>query len=227
MAMGEMKTTPVMEDYLQTIYSLQAEGKTVIGARLAKFLGVSAPTVTTALQRLAKEGYITFTSKKEVMLTPSGYEIAEVMVRRHRLAERLLRDVLGLDWVDVHEEAHRFEHVISPRIEQRLMHLLKEPATCPHGSPIPGLATAPAEGLVPLDQVPPETVVVVERITEEAEIDHQLLSFLGRHHIMPGARLTVVETMPWAETMTVLCDGETVPLVAQAGGKILVRLVER
>ena len=222
-----MKTTAVVEDYLQIIYSQAAEGKAVIGARLAKSLGVSAPTVTVALHRLVKEGYVQLNDKKEVSLTPKGSEVAETTVRRHRLAERMLRDILGLEWVDIHEEAHRFEHVISPRIEERLRVLLKEPSTCPHGSLIPGVGTPPVLGGVPLDQVSPGTVVVVERITEEAETDHDLLTFLAKHRLMPGARLKVVEQMPWAAAMTVMRGQQMIPLVAQAASKILVRTVEK
>lgn len=213
----------VAEDYLATIYALNAEGKVVIGARLAEHLGISAPAVTETLQRLTREGLVTLDERKEVHLTDKGKEIAEEMVRRHRLAERWLTDVLGLDWADAHTEAHRFEHAMSPKVEERLAKLLGNPQTCPHGSPIPGSGASLESPGQPLDQVGDNNSVVVERVTEEAEIDRRLLDYLQRSGITPGARLDVMEVAPWAGTMTIEVNGREVVLGLPAAAKVLVR----
>jgi DtxR family Mn-dependent transcriptional regulator len=145
------------------------------------------------------------------------------MARRHRLLERWLTDVLGLNWVEAHEEAHRLEHALSPRVEDRLATLLGMPSTCPHGNPIPGMAGPPSTRPFPLDQVPAGATVTVERITEEAEADRQLLDHLWQSGIRPGARLTVREVAPWAGTLTLERDGEaTIVLGLPAAGKIWV-----
>src|SRR5438874_210431 len=130
-------TTASVQDYLAAIYDLQSSGKPVIGARLAKHMGISAPAVTEAIQRIVRSGYVRVGRGKELSLTPKGHQIAEVMARRHRLLERWLTDTLGLNWTDAHEEAHRLEHAISPRVEDRLAELLGMPSTCPHGNPSP------------------------------------------------------------------------------------------
>src|SRR6184192_4382571 len=165
-------TTASVQDYLAAIYDLHSSGKPVIGARLAKHMAISAPAVTEAIQRLSRAGYVRVGRGKELTLTPRGREIAEVMARRHRLLERWLTDTLGLNWTDAHEEAHRLEHALSPRVEDRLAELLGMPSTCPHGNPIPGMARPLARvEPFPLAQAREGAVVVVERITEEARSD--------------------------------------------------------
>src|SRR5438128_3095201 len=141
-------TTASVQDYLAAIYDLTGSGKPVIGARLAKHMAVSAPAVTEAIHRLTRGGYVKVGGGKALTLTTKGREVAEVMARRHRLLERWLTDTLGLNWTDAHEEAHRLEHAISPRAEDRLAELLGMPSTCPHGNPIPGMA-APLKRVAP------------------------------------------------------------------------------
>lgn len=214
--------TASVQDYLAAIYDLGSSGRPVIGARLAKHMGVSAPTVTEAIQRLARSGYVRVGRGKTLQLTAKGREIAEVMARRHRLLERWLTDMLGLDWAEAHEEAHRLEHALSPRVEARLAELLGMPNTCPHGNPIPGMPrTAPARPF-PLAQAREQAEVVVERITEEAEADRKLLEHLWRNDIRPGRRLRVVEIAPWAGTITLSGEDRTVTLGLPAAGKIWV-----
>ena len=128
-----------MQDYLAAIYDLAGSGKPVIGARLAKHMGISAPAVTESIHRMTRGGYVKVGRHKALTLTTRGKQIAEVMARRHRLLERWLTDSLGLNWTDAHEEAHRLEHAISPRVEDRLAELLGMPSTCAHGNPIPGM----------------------------------------------------------------------------------------
>src|SRR5256886_12687805 len=134
-------TTASVQDYLGAIYDLaSSSGKPVIGARLAKHMGISAPAVTEAIHRMARGGYVKIGRGKQLVLSNKGRQIAEVMARRHRLLERWLTDTLGLNWTDAHEEAHRLQHALSPRVEDRLAELLGMPSTCPHGNPIPGMA---------------------------------------------------------------------------------------
>jgi len=130
--------TQAVEEYLESIYKLNLRGGRVIAARLAEDLSVSAPTATEMLRRLRDAGYVRMGAEKEITLTDAGVAAAEVLVRRHRLSERLLTDILGMPWSRAHEEACKFEHVISPEVEARLARVLDNPSTCPHGNPIPG-----------------------------------------------------------------------------------------
>lgn len=215
-------TTASVQDYLAAIYDLGSAGKAVIGARLAKHIGISAPAVTEAIRRLTLGGYVKVGRGKELTLTPKGREIAEEMARRHRLLERWLTDTLGLNWTEAHEEAHRLEHAISPRVEERLAELLGMPATCPHGNPIPGMEKPRHTEGFPLAQAREGTVVVVERITEEAEADRKLLEHLWRNEVRPGRELSIIEVAPWAGTITASSDGRTIVLGLPAASKIWV-----
>src|SRR6185503_1224803 len=145
-------TTASIEDYLEGIYDLTGSGGPVIGARLARHLKVSPPAVTEALQRMTRDGYLRIGPGKHIVLTKRGRTLAEVMARRHRLLERWLTDILGLDWMDAHEEAHRLEHALSPNVEDRLATMFGMPSTCSHGNPIPGMAPRPGTHPFPLDQ---------------------------------------------------------------------------
>jgi DtxR family Mn-dependent transcriptional regulator len=215
-------TSASAQDYLAAIYDLASSGKPVIGARLAKHMAISAPAVTEAIHRLTRGGYVKVGRHKELLLTPKGHEIAEVMARRHRLLERWLTDTLGFDWTDAHEEAHRLEHAISPRVELRLAELLGMPSTCPHGNPIPGMPKSPPVEPFPLAQAREGATVVVERITEEAEADKKLLEHLWRNDVRPGRRLTITEVAPWAGTITASSEGQTIALGLPAAAKIWV-----
>ena len=215
-------TTASVQDYLAAIYDLAGSGRPVIGARLAKHMGISAPAVTESIQRLARSGHVRVGRGKEIALTPKGRQVAEVMARRHRLLERWLTDTLGLDWTDAHEEAHRLEHAISPRVEDRLAELLGMPSTCPHGNPIPGMATPPRVEPFPLALAKEGTTVVVERITEEAEADKRLLEHLWKNDVRPGRRLRITEVAPWAGTITATNDGRAIALGLPAAAKIWV-----
>jgi DtxR family Mn-dependent transcriptional regulator len=142
---------------------------------------------------------------KEIGLTDAGRRLAEDIVRRHALAERLLTDLLKMPWHESHEEAHRVEHAITPKLEARLLQALGNPTTCPHGNPIPGLGTvAPDE--FPLDQVQTGDELLIQRITEEAEDDLQLMQYLQEHGVEPGARMRVREATPF--NALVVLEGE-------------------
>jgi DtxR family transcriptional regulator, Mn-dependent transcriptional regulator len=217
-----VETTHAIQDYLGAIYDLAGSDKPVIGARLARHMSISAPAVTEAIHRMTRGGYVKMARGKELVLTPKGKKMAEVMARRHRLLERWLTDTLGFNWTDAHEEAHRLEHAISPRVELRLAEMLGMPSTCPHGNPIPGMPRAEPVEPFPLAQAKEGTEVVVERITEEAEADKNLLEHLWRNDVRPGRRLRITEVAPWAGTITASGDGRTIALGLPAAAKIWV-----
>ena len=131
------------EEYLETILEIEEEGIPPIRARLVERLGLSAAAVSEQVNRLVEQGYAELLDDRTLRLTDSGRELAVSIVRRHRLAERLLVDVIGLEWEKVHKEADRWEHAISAEVEAKLVELLGDPATCPHGNPIPGSSHRP------------------------------------------------------------------------------------
>jgi DtxR family Mn-dependent transcriptional regulator len=192
--------SPVVEEYLQTLHFMIRDGQQTIGARLAERLGVTPPTVTATLRRMERDGLVAYGRHREVLLTESGRVEAENLVRRHALAERLLTDFLQMPWDEAHEESHGFEHAITPKVEQRLLEALGNPTTCPHGNPIPGLGALKADEF-PLDQAQVGEEVLLERITEEAEVDLELMHYLQAHGLGPGARLRVVRVESFNRVM--------------------------
>jgi DtxR family Mn-dependent transcriptional regulator len=216
------KPSKTIEDYLQVMHYMTRDGATIIGARLAERIGVAPPTVTATLQRMTRDGLVTMDDHKVVHLTEFGREQAESIVRRHALAERLLTEILGLGWSESHEEAHMVEHVISPKVEQRLMTVLGNPMTCPHGNPIPGTGAKPSPYAFPLSDVRVGQQVVVERIVEEAEDDVELMNFYERSGLKPRAPLDVVEVSSAAGLITVIREGERIPLGMAAAAKLRV-----
>ena len=178
---------PPVEEYLETMLGLDEEGVPVIQARIAERLGRAAPSVSEMLDRLTDDGYVTREGRR-LSLTESGRSLAEKVVRKHRLAERLLVDVIGLEWHKVHHEAGRWEHVISDDVEARLIELLGDPATCPHGNPIPGShSPAPAVETRPLADVGEGETVRLVRISEEVEMNLGSLELLDEGGFIPGA----------------------------------------
>ena len=187
---------PPLEEYLEAIHELEEEGTVVIQARLAERLGHSAPSVSEMIRRLRADGYVEM-HDRAVVLTTKGRSRAESVVRKHRLAERLLTDVIGLPWHKAHVEACRWEHVISDEVEERLVVLLDNPTTCPHGNPIPGTAVASYEAdLVALALSEPGDNVRLERVTEQVEIDMEALTYLSVHGFVPGAGARVSAKAP-------------------------------
>lgn len=197
---------PPVEEYLETVHSLIEEGVAPIQARIAERLGRSAPSVSEMLDRLCDEGYVR-RQGRVVELTEKGSVLATKVVRKHRLAERLLVDVIGLEWHKVHREAGRWEHVISDDVEARLVDLLGDPVTCPHGNPIPGSRRrGPAVPQVPLADVEPGAKVRLERIGEDVEVDMASLVYLDEHGFVPGATAIVATRVP--DGTLVLAVGE-------------------
>jgi DtxR family Mn-dependent transcriptional regulator len=185
---------PPVEEYLEAIHELGEEGMVVIQARLAERLGHSAPAVSEMIKRLRDEGYIEARGRK-LSLTPQGRAVAESVVRKHRLAERLLTDIIGLPWEKAHLEAGRWEHVISDEVEARLVEILGHPTTCPHGNPIPGSGGLERE-LIALSESRRGDHVRLERVTEQIEIDLDSLAYLSAHGFVPGTEATVASRAP-------------------------------
>jgi DtxR family Mn-dependent transcriptional regulator len=180
------------EAYLETILEIEEEGITPIRARLVERLGLSAAAVSEQVNRLVDQGYAELLDDRSLRLTGPGRALATSIVRRHRLAERLLVDVIGLEWEKVHREADRWEHAISADVEAKLVELLGDPATCPHGNPIPGSGhRVDPVPTVPLAQARPGRVRVA-RISEKIELDDRALVLLARAGLIPGAEASVV-----------------------------------
>lgn len=209
----------MVEDYLQVMHYLTRDGYTVIAARLAERLNVTPPTVTNTLQRMERDGLIEHGPRKEVLFTPRGRQAAEDIVRRHALAERFLTDLLKMPWHESHEEAHGVEHVITPKIEARLLYALGNPTTCPHGNPIPGLGTLASDEF-PLDRVETGDDVIIQRITEEAEEDPQLMQYLQEHGVHPGARMKVKEATRFNALIVLEGDRGVVSLGSPVAAKL-------
>jgi len=220
--MEEPRTTHAIEDYLKSIYQLAEEAQPVIAARIADETGVSPSTIFSTLQRLAREGYVTVNRRKEIQLTADGRKVAERIVRRHFLIERFLTDLLGLDWVKAHQEAHRMEHAISQEVEERLAKLLSHPTTCPHGNPIPGATSGPAQKTIPLSETSDGQDVELDYITEGGERDVRLLSYLQEHGLRPGAKVHILDVAPSLGMMTLKVGEDQFSLGIEAAKKIRV-----
>jgi len=213
-----------VEEYLEMINRLAAKGDPVIGARLAEAVGVSPPTVTQTLKRMVKDGYVRVSPQKEITLTPAGMEQVRSIQRRHRLAELLLTDILGFDWLRAHNEAVKFQHVLSPEVATAISKKLGDPLTCPHGNPIPGNVPEDytEEDLRALVAVPVGETVVVRRITEDGEEEPQLLGYFFEKGLLPGTVVTIIEQAPYAGTVTVRKEGSEMALGVRAAQELLV-----
>ena len=189
-----------VQNYLLSLYILAEEGVRTTPGNLAEHirnmpptehLGASLPSVLGMIRRMTKEGLVEISPQKEVHLTKVGQTHAESMVRRHRLAERMVVDLLGLELYKAHVEAHQLEHAISPDLEEMIRKRLGNPTTCPFGHPIPGSGYVPLQGhRITLDQALPQHRYVVERIPED---DQELLRFLIDHHVVPDQELEILE----------------------------------
>lgn len=193
---SEEALTATVEEYLETIYNMAAENEVVIGARLAEKFHVAPPTVTEMLKRLVRDGYVEMDQKRQISLTQAGYTAAEAVLRRHRLTERFLVDMLGMQWHQVHEEACRLEHFISGAVEERVLASLNFPTTCPHGNPIPGEVPSARtylqdQGAVRLSTVAKGEVVKILCISEVVEDEEALIHYLHDKGLTPGMELTM------------------------------------
>ena len=220
------------EMYLRTIYELGEEGITPMRARIAERLHQSGPTVSQTVGRMERDGLLTLAGDRHLELTEVGLRLATRVMRKHRLAERLLTDVIGLDWELVHAEACRWEHVMSETIERRLLEILDHTTQSPYGNPIPGLdelgELTPAEefmtGVEPLDEVvragAAESRVLVRRISEPLQSDEALMAALRRAGAMPDR---VVTAAPGPEGVLVGSGGELAEITYASASHVFVR----
>jgi DtxR family Mn-dependent transcriptional regulator len=192
--MAEMHDTT--EEYLEQIFDLEEEGIVPMRARIVERLGLSPAAVSETVGRLEDHGFVHLREDRSIELTEKGRSLATSVVRRHRLAERLLVDVIGLEWEKVHREADRWEHAISADVEQKLVELLGDPQTCPHGNPIPGARRrGPSKPSTPLLDVAPGAVTVA-RISEKLELSDDGLALVAEARLIPGAQATVLGGEP-------------------------------
>ncbi len=209
---------PAFEEYCETIFELEEDDVAVIQARMAERLQVSRPAVSEMIKRLETEGLIT--TDGAIRLTSAGQGLAQRVVRRHRLAERFLTDMLGMSWSEAHHEAGRWEHVISDGVEAAMARVLGNPTTCPHGNPIPGSSyLAPA--MIPLSDVAVGGAFTITRIPEELEFTPGLLDFLEESSILPGHAGVLSSTSPDG-TITIEIEGRFVGVGPFASNRILV-----
>src|SRR5438270_2866973 len=226
----EEPLSATVEEYLETIYNMSAEDEQVIGARLAEKFHVSAPTVTEMLKRLMRDGYVSMDAKRAVTLTEEGYQAAEAVLRRHRLTERFLVDMLGMQWHQVHEEACRLEHFISGAVEARVIASLNNPTTCPHGNPIPGSVPNARSYLkdhhaVRLSSLPVGAQATILCISEVVEDEEALILYLHEKGLTPQIQVSVVtqsNSDDPAESVKLAVDGREIAISNAVAHKIWV-----
>lgn len=216
-------TTPLPEgaqDYLESIYEMEEEGGVIQQSRIAKRMGVSRATVSEYMKKLELQGLIEVDGRT-IHISPKGEEVATPLVRRHRLAERLLTDILEIPWHKAHEEAHRWEHVISPDVEERI--LAKTGATtCPHGNPIPGYEPPYDRAkLVPLTDLGQSGSGTLCLLTEDIELNTGVLEYFEENGLMPGAELVIDNIAPDG-TIMLSVNGKATSLGANLADNIWV-----
>ena len=209
--MDATRPTPTIEDYLGVIYTLERDGEPVIGARLAEWMEVSAPTVTATVKRMIRDGWVTADERREIHLTAAGRKAAASVVRRHMLTELLLARVLEVPWSQVHQEADQMEHTISGETMQRLADRLEDPQTCPHGNPLPG-HEALLQQWMALTAAEAGQRVLIKRVHESAEQNRELMVFLETHNVMPGTEARVEQVVDFNRTVSLRVGDETVVL---------------
>jgi DtxR family Mn-dependent transcriptional regulator len=220
--------TPKERDYLEIIYYLVQRDEPVIAARLAEWLHLQPPTVSYAVQEMEKKGYITRDERNVIALTADGAPLAAAIVRRHRVLECFLAEVVGMPWHLLHEEAVRLEHALSPALEDRITSLVGDATICPHGNLIPG-STAALPDLTRLDTADVGTLVTIRRIEEQAEEQTDLLRYLESHGIVPGNQFFIPDAASYgitlrrcnhditlSEEIAAVLWGECVPLAGTA-----------
>lgn len=214
--------TATVDRYLETIYCIAAEGEVVRPSRLAWWLAVSAPTVSDALQRLERDGWVQIASDRSITLTSNGTQVATELVRRHRILERWLTDVLGFDWATADIEADRLSSAVSDIVIARIDQSMGSPSTCPHGNVIPG-HKPPYGKLIVLADLEPGTAAIIRRISEVAEHEARaLLQMLAEHAIKEGSEIRVTETQLGPYNIEVLISDGLLPLSIEAARLIWV-----
>lgn len=223
------------EMYLRTIYDLEEEGVVPLRARIAERLEQSGPTVSQTVARMERDGLVRVAGDRHLELTEKGRSLAVSVMRKHRLAERLLLDVIGLPWEEVHAEACRWEHVMSEEVERRLVQVLENPTVSPFGNPIPGLSQLGLDGaraeamrhnLVRLTELPmgSAVAVVVRQLTEHVQGDSGLIGRLKDAGVVPNARV-LVETSTDGDVTIVVGGHENVELPHEMAHAVMVEKV--
>jgi DtxR family transcriptional regulator, Mn-dependent transcriptional regulator len=228
--------TEKMEEYLEALFKLSGDEDTLTPTRLAEYLGVTPPTVLDMLRRLEAEGFVRYTgvskghgkskghgrARREISLTAKGQRTARTLVRRHRLSERFLTDVLGLDWESAHREACKLEHVLSPEVEEKLAEMLGNPETCPHGYPIPDENghIKDDEEIKPLCDFCADEKGCIARVVEE---EPQLLQYLASLGLMPDVDIEVKEVSPFGGPLLVKIGDTQYALGREVASKIYTR----
>lgn len=209
------------EDYLKAVLEAESEGQTVISATLAHWLGVSPPAVSMALRRLRRDGYVDLRSDGVIRLTPKGRQTAHRTALRHHLIERMLSEIFGMSWYEVHDEAERLEHAVSPAFEARLLEKLGEQGACPHGNFV--LPESPAKrarrGLRTLAESDENSDYTVASLYER---DPKLLRFLHENGIAPGGPVRVLKKN-YDQTLAIETPSGTATLGAPAAEKVWVK----
>ncbi len=181
-------------EYAEAIWELEEAGIPVRQVRIARWLGVTPVSVSEMVRRMQVEGLVLI--EGEIRLTEEGRYLAEVVVRRHRLAERFLSEVLELPWAKVHEEAEVWETMISDDVEKAMWAKMEDPQTCPHGNPIPGAGYQPPE-MKPLSEMDTDEALLLERISEELELDVEMMRFLDENGLRPQCRIRMIQKDPY------------------------------
>ena len=210
------------KEYLEAIFELEEEGRRVLQVRIGERLGLAPATVSEGIKRMVAEGYVVIEGTRDVKLTDKGRDFAAALVRRHRLSERMLTDILGIDWHLCHEQAEGWEKVMTPEVEEAILAKLEDNPTCPHGNPIPGAGDPiPWSALRSVASMESGDKGRLTRLLEDVELDHDTLKYLEDHRLMPGIDLAVVEVAPDG-TRTLEVDGERVSLGQTLGDNLWV-----
>jgi DtxR family Mn-dependent transcriptional regulator len=209
------------KSYLEAIYELEEEGRQILRARLSERLGLSPATVSEGVKRLVSDGFVE-TEGREIELTERGRGVAETLVRRHRLAERMLTDLLGIPWHLCHHQAEDWEKVMTPEVEQAILEKISGPPTCPHGNPIPGTKGAPpwADLRAVADMAPGETGVLT-RLLEDVELNGDVMLFLEQNRLVPGTEVSLESVGPDG-TRGLVADGHHVAIGPDLADNIFV-----
>ena len=211
---------PAFEEYCETIFELQEDGVDVIQARIVERLQVSRRAVSEMVRKMNDAGLVKMKGNS-INLTSKGAKLANQVVRRHRLAERFLTDVLGLSWAEAHHEAGKWEHIISGSVEEAMRKILDDPTTCPHVNPIPGSNYRAPEDAVVLSNLADGESFVVERITEELEFADGLLEYFEKAELKPGSEAQIKGITP-AGIRKVEINGKNLEIDLFASERILV-----
>lgn len=216
-------SSPRIEEYLEAIFKIEEQtGQPVTISRLAENLGLSVPSASEMMKKLEQIGVIAYNEHREVSLTAAGVEQALHVIRRHRLAERFLTDILGLSWDQVHEEACLLEHAISPLVEEKLAERLGNPLTCPHGHPIPGEGKIPVGHLVPLSDLEAGAKARVALIRDE---EADVLIYLAGLDLRPDVELTVEEIAPFGGPITIDVSGARRVIGPELASRVMVEKI--